>query len=482
MQKIMSHFAHKNFRSAYLAVLVALVVAVLVAALSSCDGKQHDERKTTPAYDINMTYDDETHAISAKQEVLFLPPRNMTENYVLFRLYANGMCADNDAIDISSVKINRQSAEYEICGKDNTLLKIFCAPSHELLGVAFEYEVRLPNSPSRLGYGDECASLCFFYPSLAVYDDGWRQDEFSNVGDPFLSECADFYVSLTMDASLKAAVSGKTETVSVFEKDGKSYKTLEVCAENIRDLGLVVGDFSSLTTTVRMPSENVSVSYFYLSDPAPNDTLIRVAQSIERFSDAFGEFPYPAFCVAECPLDGAGGMEYGAFATLSPASLDVYLDAATHETAHQWWYSAVGNDQLNNAWLDEGLSEFCTYYFYKLNGAPSRFLSAMSNISASYGDFASVMRPVGFDASMARPLSAYSSNGEYVAVAYQKGALLFENILSVVGEKKFLAAMKNYYSSNKFSFATAESLASAFKTQGFDIAPLLNGWIHNKDK
>ena len=481
MQKIMSHSAHKKFPAAFIAA-VALLVVVLAATLSACNKKQPAAQNTAPVYDINMTYDSESHTISAKQETLFLPPENMKENFVLFRLYANGMCENNDAIDILSIKINRKSADFEICGNDNTLLKIYCSPSRELMSVALDYEVRLPNSPSRLGYGEECASLCFFYPSLAVYEDGWRADEFANIGDPFISECADFYVSLTMDASLKAAASGKIENVSVFEKDGKSYRTLELCAENIRDLGLVVGEFSVLSTTVRLPSKNVAASYFYLSDASPNDTLSRISSSIEKFSATFGEFPYPTFCVAECPLNGAGGMEYGAFATLSPASPDVYLDAATHETAHQWWYSAVGSDQLHDAWLDEGLSEFCTYYFYKLNGESSRYLSAMAKISAAYGDFASVMRPVGFDATMSRPLGAYASNGEYVAVTYQKGALLFDNIYSLVGEERFLAAMRRYYSSNKFSFASPVALSAAFKTQGFDITPILNGWINNKNK
>ena len=34
---------------------------------------------------------------------------------------------------------------------------------------------------------------------------------------------------------------------------------------------------------------------------------------------------------------------------------------------HQWWYGVVGNDQYNNAWLDEGLTDYSTALFYEFN-------------------------------------------------------------------------------------------------------------------
>ena len=31
-----------------------------------------------------------------------------------------------------------------------------------------------------------------------------------------------------------------------------------------------------------------------------------------------------------------------------------------HEVAHQWWYSLVGNDQIDEPWLDEAFAQFTT--------------------------------------------------------------------------------------------------------------------------
>ncbi len=35
-----------------------------------------------------------------------------------------------------------------------------------------------------------------------------------------------------------------------------------------------------------------------------------------------------------------------------------------HETAHQWWYARVANDQALEPWLDEALATYSEYLFY----------------------------------------------------------------------------------------------------------------------
>lgn len=470
----------KFFKRSALIFLVCLALFCAAISLFACSKATARSSGLSPIYYLNVSYDEPSHTLFANQELLLNTPETLDEGYIALRLYANAISDDNCAIDILSAKINRQTVDFEICGDKNSILKLPYDQGGETVDIALCYNVKIPKLSSRFGYGDNFASLNLFYPSLAVYEDGWHEEEYCEVGDPFFFECADFYVSLTLADDLAVACSGETSDVTYYQKDGKNLKDVEIYAQNIRDFGLVVGDFSSVSLAANKNS--VAISYYYMDDADPLGTIERAKSAIELFGAAFGAYPYPTFCFAQTPLDGAGGMEYGAFATISPASREYYLDAVTHEIAHQWWYGAVGNNQIENAWMDEGLSEFCTYFYNILAGDPLRFLSAMSSIERSYGDYISVMRPVGFDASMRRPLSTYLSSGEYVAVVYQKGALMFKHIYDLIGEKNFVAALKTYCESNKYAIASPASLLAAFKSQGFDISPILSSWIDNKDK
>ena len=57
-----------------------------------------------------------------------------------------------------------------------------------------------------------------------------------------------------------------------------------------------------------------------------------------------------------------GGLEYPTL-VYQPAT----SDNLPHETAHQWFYSLIGNDQARDPWLDEGLA---TWAEAAINGAP----------------------------------------------------------------------------------------------------------------
>jgi aminopeptidase N len=52
---------------------------------------------------------------------------------------------------------------------------------------------------------------------------------------------------------------------------------------------------------------------------------------------------------------GRSGIEYPNLIFQGPVSLE---RPTTHEVAHQWFYSLVGNDQARDPWLDEGLANW----------------------------------------------------------------------------------------------------------------------------
>lgn len=474
-----NRFTSRNKLKISVVFLCALSVCCIFCLIfSACDRSERAQKELTDCYDISLEYDGQDE-ISASQEILYTSPSNC-ENIVL-HLYANAFGKDGDtsAIDILSAQLNRQNVDFEIYGNKNTLLKIPCdLIEGEICTLSFEYIVKLPKSNERLGKtADGTINLSCFYPVVAQYENGWREDDYFDFGDPFYTRCSSFFVSITCDKNMQIASSGKIEETEIVGDAQRAH----IKAENIRDFGAVIGNLNKASCVANLNSDSVSINYFYRDDANAEGTLYRIANAIRVFSDTFGDYPYNSFTIAQSELSGGGGMEYGTFAIVSPSvSRENYLDAITHEIAHQWWYNVVGNDQLNNAWLDEGLSEFCTYYYRFLTDDRDAYASNMAGISQSYREFSELKHSVGFDGSMNRHLSTYLTSGEYVAVNYYKGAMMFDLIRGIMGDAKFCNALASYYSANKFKIATQQDLISAFATQGYNVQSIIENWTNDK--
>ena len=475
MSKKYMKLNHKSKRI-LLILLATLVMLAGCSLLFACNKQKDNPLANSPCYELTATLDGEKLTVS--QEILYVAPANV--DGIVFNIYANAF-ADN-AIDILSSQINRKTIDCEIYGEDNTLLKLpYSARNGQSLNIYFEYTVTLPKSDARLGKTARGTyNIACFYPVVAKYENGYREDCFCDFGDPFYHDISSFYVNLTLNKDFDVACSGAIVDTQLVTVDGIEKKNIEIEAEYIRDFAMTVGKLHGVSDTVTIGSNAIDVRYFYVEDPFPALTLERIMSSLSVFSEAFGNYPYSSYTVAQSNLSDAGGMEYGSFVTVSILkSRDEYLDTITHETAHQWWYNLVGNDQINSAWLDEGLTEFCTYYYHYLTNNREKFNDEMASISRSYSAFAAHKFDVGFDGSMNRPLSSYLTDGEYVAVSYFKGAMLFNTLRELVGDSKFQSAMQRYYKDNLYGIADASSLISAFKTVGYDVEAIVNGWIND---
>jgi hypothetical protein len=72
----------------------------------------------------------------------------------------------------------------------------------------------------------------------------------------------------------------------------------------------------------------------------------------QSYSTRFGPYPWSTYTAAVVSDFAVGGYEYPTLVFLGSAS----EHQAAHETAHQWFYSLVGNDQARDPWLDEALA------------------------------------------------------------------------------------------------------------------------------
>jgi aminopeptidase N len=176
-------------------------------------------------------------------------------------------------------------------------------------------------------------------------------------------------------------------------------------------------------------------------------------------------------------------MEYPALTMISD-SLDEAsaLYTVVHENAHQWWYAMVGSDQVNYSWQDEGLAEYSSLLFFE--NTPNYGITRtgmLGSATKSYRAFYSVYNQIFGDAdtTMNRPLNKFISEYEYVNIAYNKGLLMFEAVRTAMGDEKFFAGLRDYFSTCLYQIATPEHLIAAFVKKA-DVEGVFSSFLDGK--
>ena len=474
--------------------LIACVACVTLAACSKSTMKQ--AIKNGDNYTIVAAYDEQSHVLSATQTVEMTNRSENSFEKVLFHVFANQYREDaansvvpnvyraeaypngNSYGDITfdSVKVNGTPVAYTIEGEDMDVLAV---PVNELfpdqkVAVEMTYEVQLANVAHRLGYTEQSVNLGNFYPILCHVDNGsYTASPYYNVGDPFVSEVANYDVSLTLPEAYVVASSGElTEATSQNGMATYVYK-----AQAVRDFAMVLSkQFKKLTRTVG----DTQVNYYYYNDADAETSLGTACGMMEYLNEHVGTYPYAQYSVAETEFC-YGGMEYPCLAMITSGS-NSYQEAVAHETAHQWFYGLVGNDQIANAWMDEGLSEFLTYLYMDATGVTPLVRNMMAS-TRTYTTYVDVLNHYYTDVDTSlRPVYEYKNDSEYVIFTYVKGSLLFNTMYETLGAAKFWRALSSYFDEAQFTIAQPSQLSACFASAGGqELATIFNAFIEGKE-
>lgn len=338
------------------------------------------------------------------------------------------------------------------------------------INLSIEYELQLPFTTLRYGYNDYSINLANFYPQYA------RVEKYYTIGDPFCSYADNYDVSIEYPVNMKALASG-----DMVDRQSDDKKVVDKYrAENCRDYAIVISNkYDMLTDNVN----GITVNYMYFTDNSPQSTLNTAVNSIKVFSELFGKYQRKTFNVCETQFL-QGGMEFSGLIFIANSTQGIDREIVTiHETAHQWWYDAVGSDQINHSWQDEGMTEFSVYLYYKENNESAKadeyVWSAKSNMQL-YRETALKFN-VPIDENMERGLDEFSNSTEYTYNTYVKGMLLFNYIYEVLGKEKFIDAMRAYLKENiNKTEVQPEAMINEFEAKIKGISLIINAWLEGK--
>lgn len=462
-----------------------LLIALLALCASTLLGCATDPQRAAAAnaddYNLVASWDESSHTLSLAETVRLTNRAQNAVTEVKFHIYANQYREDAQTsvvpnvyksaaypngdsfgkITFDQVKVDGTPVAFVIEGTDNDILSV--PLGKELFGgesvtVQMDCEIVIANVKHRLGYTDATINLGNFYPVLCDVDGGnYVCTPYCNVGDPFVSEVANYDVTMIVPKGYVAASSG----VLVEATSDNTVDTLKFSASAVRDFALVASkNFKKLTTD----ADGVQVNYYYYADKDAENTLKLACDTLKYFSSKISEYPYAQYSVCETEFC-YGGMEYPCLSMVTSGSSS-YREAVIHETAHQWFYGIVGNDQFNDAWMDEGLAEFLTMQYLDERGEKP-LADGIRAKTKTYTTYVDVLNRYYDRADTSyKCLADYKNDSEYVILTYVKGSLMFNTLYETMGKEKFFRALKNYYAAACYTIASPQTMALHFEQVG----------------
>ena len=121
---------------------------------------------------------------------------------------------------------------------------------------------------------------------------------YASEGDPFVSDCADYDVSLTLPENYAVAASGREISAATGEN---GLKTCRYEGKNMRDFAFVCSEKFKVAECKAKTSKNsaAAVKYYYIDDAEPQKTLGAAREALEYYSESYGAYPYGTYSVAQ---------------------------------------------------------------------------------------------------------------------------------------------------------------------------------------
>ncbi len=313
-----------------------------------------------------------------------------------------------------------------------------------------EFTIHPQTFGGRHGYdpNTDLLTLGDWLPSVVPYENGgWLQFPYADIGDQGINDTANYTVQFDTADNM---VIGGTGTATTHTAKRWVYD-----APGVRDVayvlsGRLLNPYSDGSLTRKVGNTTIRGYFLPAHRQYAGPLLDLVASALRWYGGRLAAYPYHDFVVSEMgyPTEKqwdyaqeypqayliptqrvVNGVTPGTFPWLTPV----------HEVAHQWFYSTVGNNQLQDPWLDEALVSF---------------LSAEYTRAQRPDLYATVWRTL-IGQGAGRPVSSslFAGYGKdetsYFRTTYDLGTVFVGEVYNTMGAGPFWAALSEY--TNEFA-------------------------------
>jgi hypothetical protein len=283
---------------------------------------------------------------------------------------------------------------------DQTVMRVELpepVPPFGSIELAVDFTSRLPRGLARTGYVDDYFFIVQWFPKIGVYEGpgdrgrtsgGWNCHQF-HANTEFYADYGSYDVELTIPSNYKVGATGflhnerrnadGTTTYNFFQEDVHDFAWTAsprfIQLTRTFDWGKEVrgDDVVAWSRILNLPAEQVAlrdVSVTLLLQPDHRRLEERyfraVFNALKYFGLWYGKYPYDTLTLVDPARNSnSGGMEYptlitgGTYFLHGARAMDPEL-VTVHEFGHQFWYALVGNNEFEEAFLDEGFNTYST--------------------------------------------------------------------------------------------------------------------------
>jgi hypothetical protein len=386
-------------------------LAVLAATAASTQPGALSPRNAS--YTIEVRLEPEAKRLIGKQVVRWRNIQDVPADELRFHLYWNAWRNDHSTwmreerltgdlpgsirddawgwTDVDSIRLLAGGDEIEVTADayfdspddgnpaDRTVLVVpLAAPVDpgETVEVAMDWQSKVPRTFARTGFRGDFFFVAHWFPKLGVFEgeDGWACHQFHS-NTEFYSDYGVYDVTIVAPERFVVGATGREVSAeTVGEGPAGDQLAHRFVQEDVHAFTWTASPDYRLATD-RFEAEGLPpVDLTLLYQPEHEHQVERhfaaTKHTLELYGTWYGPYPYDHLTVVDPAWEsGAGGMEYPTLFTsgtrlFNPIEGGSPEGVTIHEAGHQFWYGVVGNDELEHAWLDEGLNTFSTGRVY----------------------------------------------------------------------------------------------------------------------